>query len=220
MESEASQALIAELEKTRQRLADAEGLLRDLMKDKGETILRQLEASRVRSQRETELASRDVVPSLLRHGHFRHRLSFELDRSRRTAEPLALLLVDLDGFRAFNEARGYREGERVLEWIGGSLESLWVVRPAPRPPILGREAGDCFGAILPGCDRSEVERRAEEIRNLIERLPVGEPRPTASLGGVLAGSSSTAEDLLGVARRALGEAQAGGGNRAIIRGPE
>jgi diguanylate cyclase (GGDEF)-like protein len=81
--------------------------------------------------------------------------------------PGALLLVDLDGFKRFNDAYGQEEGDRILTIIAGRLRTVLGTH-APKfsaaagkaKPLLARLSGDEFGIILPGA------RSAPEIQNL------------------------------------------------------
>jgi diguanylate cyclase (GGDEF)-like protein len=211
-------SLEEELLQTRSRLADHEALLRKAMTEKGELLLRELEATRVRAYEASEAAQKDPVTQLLRHGTFRSRLSFELQRSRRTASPLGLLLADLDNFSSYNSAHGYVEGEKILAVVGRSLPALWLGRPGPRPPVFGREGGDCLGVLLPGADRREVLERAERVRDLIERIPSGKTRITASIGASLLASEDTVDGFLARAYAALSRAQESGGNATAFEG--
>lgn len=210
-------ALEKELAETRARLDERDRLLRRAMEEKGEMLLRQLEESHARAHREAEAARRDPQTDLFRHGQLRTRLGFEIERRRATGEPLALVLLDLDGFGRFNRERGYAEGDRVLANIGRGLQSLWLARPSKRPPVLAREAADTFAALLPCADADEAEGRAEAMRDLVERLPIGEPRLTASVGAAVVESGDVEADaLLGAAFDALSRAFAEGRNRVHL----
>lgn len=202
-----------EVAELRKKLEDRDQLLRRAMVEKGENLVRQLEESRARAHQAATMRVVDPATLLLRHGYFRQRLAFEAERSAATGEPWALLLIDLDGFTAFNAARGYEEGERALAQVARSLETPWLLRPAVRPPAFGREGGDCFGAILPAADAADAQRCAEELRNLVERLPLPQPRLTASIGGASAAAGVTAANLFSAATAALKKAREGGGNR-------
>lgn len=210
-----------ELEAMRRRLAESEELLRRAMLEKGAMVLQRLEEEKRRAIERADLARRDLGTGLLRHGAFRRRLAFEVARARRTGDPLALLLADLDRFGEFNERCGYEAGDQALAAIARSLEALWIARPGPRPCVLGREGGDRFAILLPAADRAEAEQRAEGARELIERLPLGPPRLTASIGGaVTPGASASAAALLAAAGARLAEVRREGGNRCAIAGLE
>jgi diguanylate cyclase (GGDEF)-like protein len=180
-------------------------------------ILRRLEEDKQRALERAELARRDLGTNLLRHGFFRTRLAFEVERARRTDEPIALLLVDLDRFAAFNERCGHEAGDEALRAVARSLEALWIGRPSPRPPVLARDEGDRFAILLPAADAGEAEQRAESARGLVERLPLGPPRLTVSIGGaVAAGRTASAPALLAAAAASLAAARREGENSALL----
>lgn len=91
----------------------------------------------------TGLLNRDGVMRLLRH---------ELQRCRRKAEPLGVLLADLDRFRELNVLVGEEQGDVVLQQVAKRLGSL--VRPYDS---MGRIGSDSFLILLPGCDRQSSE---------------------------------------------------------------
>lgn len=91
----------------------------------------------------TGLLNRDGVMRLLRH---------ELQRCRRKAEPLSVLLADLDRFRELNVLVGEEQGDVVLQQVAKRLGSL--VRPYDS---MGRIGSDSFLILLPGCDRQSSE---------------------------------------------------------------
>ena len=202
---------VGELER---QLAQRDALLRRVLAQRGEALLLWLEEARARAFESAQARRRDPVTQLLRHGSFRIRLGFEAERSRRAQEPLGLVLFDLDGFGELNRQGGYAQGEAALGLVGKRLPALWSARPAPRPPVLGREGGDSFGVILPGGDRDETAARADEICRLVDSLTVGERRLSASVGAVSFTADLHPEDrLLALTYLALERARQRGGNR-------
>lgn len=203
-----------EVQLLRSRLAARDTVLRRAMEERGKALLDELVRSHEVSTRQLEAARHDALTGLLRHGVFRTRLDFECERSKRTGDPMALLLVDIDRFAALNEACGYVEGDRTLARIARCLESVGTEREV-RPLVLGREPGARFGAILPGARLDESVARAEAMRAAIERLPL-QHRVTARVG-----VSPWAPDLDGKllareAAHALDRAQQEGGNRVVV----
>jgi GGDEF domain-containing protein len=77
--------------------------------------------------------------------------------------------------------------------------------------------GDRFGVVLPAADRGEAELRAEGIRELVERLPLGPLRLTASVGvAATRGEAASVTGLVGAAMARLEAAQREGGNRVLL----
>lgn len=193
------------------------------MAERGSALLRELTLSHEAANAEADRARRDPLTGLLRHAYFRQRVDFEVGRSARTGEPLALLLLDLDRFELFNRERGWEEGERALATLGRALEMSVRSAAAPRPPVLGRESGNRFGVLLPAAHVTDVEATAEQLRSSVERMPIGPPRLTCSVGAVLLStiSSPTRTFIVDVAARALRRAKEDGGNRSYVtREPE
>ena len=175
-------------------------------------------------------ATRDSLTGLLNRAESLAFLDRELFRCRRNKSPVAVLLIDVDHFKAVNDSLGHLAGDAVLREVAKRL--TFSLRPYDGA---GRYGGEEFLLMLPGCDLESATRRGEEIRNLICRSPVitpaGERVITISLG-VTAADTSTAKDhtvILGVADKALYRAKNNGRNRteaiplsgaAVLRNPE
>ena len=214
-----------EIESLRERIAvlehalrERERVLRDVLIEHGRSQLHQV-------QRAAELAAQtaaarrlDPATNLLRHGEFRTRLAFEIARSDRTGQPLGLIIADIDRFHEFVDATGYEASDRALAFVGSSLESVWLMLPGHRPPAMGREGPDSFGIAVPDTSLEDLAERAEEVRNLIERVPVGPPRITASVGAALRPPrSGSVQAFLAAAYEAVTEASSNGGNTVVFR---
>ena len=99
------------------------------------------------------LALRDALTGLPNRALLDDRIEQALARSRRTEEPFALLVVDLDGFKGVNDVRGHEAGNQVLRTIARRLES--VVRATD---TVARVGGDEFVVRL-ARDRRRTRRR-------------------------------------------------------------
>jgi len=104
------------------------------------------------------LAEHDPLTRLLNRRAFNQRLSSEVERSNRYGHPLALVLCDLNGFKALNDAHGHAAGDAALERVGGLL--LAAIRTIDDAFRIG---GDEFALLLP-------ETSAEDARTVIERV--------------------------------------------------
>ncbi|MDX1932185.1 MAG: diguanylate cyclase [Capsulimonadales bacterium] len=162
----------------------------------------------IRTAQERLLARIDTDPltDLESHRRFRERLAQEVRRSIDFDETLALLLVDLDQFRVFNERNNLGTGDRILCHVATALKALL-------PPVatIARYGGDEFGIILPCSHPAEAQRTAELIvANLAN--PEGTSL-TVSIGFALNHASmAEPEPLLLAAEFALTQAKHQGGN--------
>jgi diguanylate cyclase (GGDEF)-like protein/PAS domain S-box-containing protein len=151
-----------------------------------------------RMQLEEELtrqAFHDTLTQLPNRALFRDRLEHALARSRRSAEPLAVLLVDLDGFKQINDSLGHDAGDQVLQEVAERF--LASVRGAD---TVARFGGDEFAVLLEGATEHEAIAAADR---LLEHLgaPVTvadrELVLSASIGVVMRdGTTATGEDLI------------------------
>jgi diguanylate cyclase (GGDEF)-like protein/PAS domain S-box-containing protein len=164
-----------------------------------------------------EMAMRDSLTGLLNRRGFDNALNTQLSSAIAEARPLALLLVDLDYFKAVNDTFGHAAGDLVLREVASVLSHC--VR---RTDVVGRMGGDEFVVLLPGIDGPH---KAEEIaRNIIAALDkpivVGDGRFAhigASIGISIAGTMpETASALLQRADVAMYAAKQAGRGRAIL----
>jgi diguanylate cyclase (GGDEF)-like protein len=145
-------------------------------------------------------------------------LEKEMARAQRFNEPLALILADLDNFKAVNDAHGHPAGDEVLREFARTLQDC--IREID---LAGRWGGEEFVVILPGTDLAGGAKLAERIRaELATRValsPGGEHlTTTASLGVADYDGTGTPAELLGAADAALYAAKRAGRNRVVAAG--
>ncbi|MBP1704791.1 MAG: diguanylate cyclase/phosphodiesterase with sensor(s) [Chloroflexi bacterium] len=132
-------------------------------------------------------ARRDALTGLPNHGAFQADLDACLapdaepagaDEQARRGQ-LAVLMLDLDGFKAYNDARGHPAGDRLLRRIADALESS--VRQEDR---VYRYGGDEFAAVLPGAGPAEARVIADRLARAIDRVGAMDDGPpvTVSIG--------------------------------------
>jgi diguanylate cyclase (GGDEF)-like protein len=90
-------------------------------------------------------------------------LARELKRAERLKGEVALLVMDLDGFKEINDTHGHHVGDRALRTVAAVLRN--VIRPYD---ICVRYAGDEFIVVLPGCGREEAERKRVEAQRTVD----------------------------------------------------
>lgn len=111
------------------------------------------------------LSITDGLTQLYVHNYMLQRLNEEWSRARRYETPLACLFIDIDGFKAHNDAHGHLFGDRVLRRIADALKLR--VRGSD---LLGRFGGDEFIAILPETDSEMAFLVAERMREAVQGL--------------------------------------------------
>ncbi|KAA0949675.1 MULTISPECIES: sensor domain-containing diguanylate cyclase [unclassified Pseudomonas] len=164
----------------------------------------------------SELAATDALTGLANRRTLDQRLRLEWERAQRSNEPLALLMIDVDHFKAFNDRHGHQGGDEALRAVAQVIDSN-IRRPAD---LAARYGGEEFAVILPHTDSSGAGVIAEHIRSSIEYLPrlAADTQPiTVSIGLSTWNKRSAAslEELLLSADRALYEAKHGGRNRIV-----
>ncbi len=123
------------------------------------------------------VALQDGLTGLLVHSTFLRRLEEELRRAARYAEPMAVMLLDLDDFKDVNDQRGHQAGDRVLEQVGAILG-----RTARETDVVGRYGGEEFGMVLPHTGLEEAGEVADRLRSRVQETFAEDLRLTASLG--------------------------------------
>jgi diguanylate cyclase (GGDEF)-like protein len=114
-----------------------------------------------------QVARTDSKTGLLTAGSWREQADRELERACRLAEPLGVLMLDLDHFKSFNDRMGHLVGDQLLRAVADELRS--ETRPYD---LVGRFGGEEFVILLPGVGITQIEHIADRIRERISRLRV------------------------------------------------
>lgn len=161
-------------------------------------------------------ARHDRLTNICNRGAIIDCLIAELQRRRRSKEPLGVIMADIDHFKVVNDTHGHLVGDKVLSEVARRL-SL-VVRSYDRT---GRYGGEEFLIVVPGCDASGLAKLAERLRLSISSKPIetdaGVLPVTISLGLAFVPLGhepvTNCEDLLRRADDALYAAKRNGRNR-------
>ena len=163
-----------------------------------------------------ELATIDSITGLCNRRRFDVFIQQEWQRSRRTHQPLSLLMIDIDHFKIFNDRYGHQRGDECIQEVASVLRAA-----AHRPADLAcRYGGEEFTLVLAETDSSGAFAVAESVRRAVEGL--GIPNDGAPLGiitvsiGVATRTGeeySRAAELIAACDRALYEAKNSGRNR-------
>lgn len=97
--------------------------------------------------------------------YLREQVKLALKEARTTAQPLALVAIDIDDFSSINQSFGHLEGDQVLQ----SITQLLLLNLRGQD-LLCRLAGDRFIAVLPATNNSEAQTIANELQNAIANL--------------------------------------------------
>ena len=132
--------------------------------------------------------------------------------ARQQGESAALLLLDVDRFKAINDSFGHAAGDRVLKSIAAVVRSR-----ARRMDSLFRTGGEEFALLLTGADLRDATAVAEELRLAIERSSFVEGGLSVSIGVSDLDDGHSAESWLHDADVALYLAKRSGRNRVATR---
>ncbi len=144
------------------------------------------------------------------------RLRQEVERARRYALPLSLLVVDLDHFKSINDAFGHRQGDTVLKEITDVIKNN-----ARKTDVVARYGGEEFVVLLPQTDKDGAFIQAERMRTAVKSYKhSGQDRcikVTISLGVSTFPSPeiTKADDLVGLADNALYKAKNNGRDKTV-----
>jgi diguanylate cyclase (GGDEF)-like protein/PAS domain S-box-containing protein len=165
-----------------------------------------------------ELALQDPLTGLPNRALLQDRVADVVEEAGRVGRPMALVFVDIDGFKTINDRFGHHVGDTVLSEVGRRLSR--VVR---RSDTTGRLGGDEFMVVCADTDARAAarvaDRIAEALREPIPGLPE-EANVTASVGvavhAPLGDMPVPIEDLIRAADQAMYEAKRGGKDRSRI----
>jgi len=173
-----------------------------------------------------KLATRDGLTGLANRRCFDETLNAEWQRALRQRQPLSLLMVDVDNFKAYNDANGHLGGDECLKRIATAVASEMRAND-----LVARYGGEEFAVILPNQSLKGAAIVAERIRRRVEQLRVplygtaGAAPPqhvTVSIGAAtaIAGPDNDASQLVAIADAALYRAKHLGRNRISLPMPD
>lgn len=162
-----------------------------------------------------ETAARtDSLTGLANRREFEECFERELARAIRTTRPIALVIVDLDYFKEFNDRLGHAAGDGALVRL-----SQVLTRTTRAIDTVARLGGEEFAVLAPETDENAAHALAERMRIAVRlsRLAGGEEPLTVSCGvAAFPVHGATAGELLHAADRALYEAKEGGRDRTVV----
>ena len=184
-------------------------------------ITRDVTQHKNREEKLETLATIDGLTGLANRRRFDERLAEEWGRAQREGSSLALLMIDVDHFKTFNDEYGHPAGDECLR----ALAEILVAQARRASDLPARYGGEEFAMLLPNTDAAGCERIGKLIGRALREAGIAHALSgpsgllTASLGGAScqpAPAKSTGRALLEAADRALYAAKEGGRNRLVM----
>ena len=132
---------------------------------------------RFRLDLEREQATRDALTGLANRRRFLAEGEREQARARRYARTMAVIFIDLDGFKQLNDTRGHDAGDRALQETAQALKDCLRATD-----LCARLGGDEFAVLLPEIDELAAEQVADKVATAVKARLAHFSRVTASLG--------------------------------------
>jgi diguanylate cyclase (GGDEF)-like protein len=168
--------------------------------------------------RATDMSLRDPLTGLFNRRYLEEVLEAEIRRAARYSLPLAVTMIDVDNFKAYNDLHGHPRGDEVLCEVAQRLRDQ--VR---RTDIVTRYGGEEFVVLLPMTSKAHARLIGEKLRAAVASLPFAVTReragdPLTISAGVAAcpDDATSAADLLRAADTALYAAKRSGRNRVEL----
>jgi diguanylate cyclase (GGDEF)-like protein len=161
------------------------------------------------------LAEQDHLTGCLNRSSMEQRLSIELERTRRSGEPVACVFFDLDHFKTINDRFGHQAGDTGLVHVVNVVQ-----KKLRNVDALGRFGGEEFLVLMPGTHLTGAREAANRMRIALETTPLliqdAPVTITASFGTAVLGSHESLEGLLRRADAAMYLAKRNGRNRVEV----
>jgi diguanylate cyclase (GGDEF)-like protein len=163
------------------------------------------------------LAFIDGLTGVANRRRFDETLQAEWRRCGRGNSPLALLMIDIDHFKRYNDRYGHQAGDACLQKVAAALKE----RFGRSHDLVARYGGEEFACLMPECDLAAGLSKAEELRAAVATLGIPHAdSPTASVltlsigvAAVVPGGDSGPQQLVAAADAALYAAKKGGRNQ-------
>jgi diguanylate cyclase (GGDEF)-like protein len=180
------------------------------------------EELRVANEHLEELASLDSLSGLANRRGFDRQLEREWQFAAEHRKPIALMMVDVDHFKLFNDRYGHVAGDTCLRAVGETLSLVTIEEAA----LVARYGGEEFALLLPGLTVDRAAAIAQEARKRVEDLlishseaPCGHVTVSIGVESMVPEKSQTAADLVEAADDALSAAKRRGRNIVVARMP-
>jgi diguanylate cyclase (GGDEF)-like protein len=161
-------------------------------------------------KRQTELSRLDELTGVLNKRAFYEAADNELKRMRRSQRPLSAIFIDVDDFKAINDAHGHRAGDMLLRHLAERLQ-----HHLRGTDIVGRMGGDEYAAVLPEMTCTAAQKVIPRLRKTLQDEIAQSDWPVTVSVGVLSCESAPpdAEDMIQRADTLMYAAKRAGKNR-------
>ena len=181
-----------------------------------------------------EQARRDSLTEAYNHGYFLRLLNEAVEQAQAAGEPVALIMLDIDLFKHYNDVHGHAVGDQVLCQLVQAIQEHverrdpWDgIEPSPRMDkvngFVGRWGGEEFGIGLPGATLAQAAQVAELVRQTLRDVHLstrdGQPvaPPTVSQGvAAFPQQAGDAAELVDIADAALYRAKGAGRDQVVL----
>ncbi|WP_412851584.1 diguanylate cyclase [Ectothiorhodospira shaposhnikovii] len=179
------------------------------------TRTRELEQA---NQELSRLSRTDALTGLANRRSLDEVLAREWGRTRRFAQPLSLLMLDIDWFKAYNDQHGHPAGDHCMQVLADVLRQ----HTQRATDLAARYGGEEFAVVCSGLDHARALGLAEEIRGMLEQRAL--PHESSPLGVITVsigvatlnmGDTRSPGQLIEAADLALYRAKASGRNRVV-----
>jgi len=191
--------------------------LKQLAVTVGETIKLSLSNLKLRDELRSQ-AIQDPLTGLFNRRYLDETLPRELNRAQRLGTPLCVVMLDMDGFKQFNDAFGHGPGDELLRTFAEVLRKY-----LRKSDISCRYGGDEFVLIMPDSPIADTQQRVEQIRIHLKELQqvqhAGQQLDIVTLSAGIASMpehGSTESELLKAADEAMYTAKQGGRNQIVV----
>jgi diguanylate cyclase (GGDEF)-like protein len=180
------------------------------------------EELRIANQHLDELASLDGLTGLANRRGFDRQLECNWQQAGKHREPIALMMIDIDHFKLFNDRYGHVAGDSCLRAVGEMLSLVALEQEV----LVARYGGEEFALLLPGLDIARVSALADDARKAVEELliaheetPCGHVTVSIGVESVIPEPGQQAAYLVEAADSALYAAKRRGRNTIVAGAP-
>jgi diguanylate cyclase (GGDEF)-like protein len=186
----------------------------DCRKKREEDLLRVTHLLEEANRKLQRLSALDALTGIANRRTFEDFLARAWRHGQRRSSPVAVIMIDIDHFKQYNDAKGHLEGDECLKKVALALNQV-VHRPTD---LVARYGGEEFAAVLDETDVRGAVVVAESMQQAIHRLALSGDGVTLSLGVAAAtpGVGTSAGPLVAAADRALYQAKHRGRDRLEI----